>query len=142
MYVCVWVDGCGVCACLCMWRDAKHNVDIFHLVSLPICFLYHFSCLPSYFALFLYLVSSFLSPSLPPFPPPPSLCSWPVRTLSFSHDSQLLASASEDLFIDIVSNSTRQLTSAFTALLPWEGGVGWGCVCVLQRTRIVLFPAV
>lgn len=31
------------------------------------------------------------------------LCSWPVRTLSFSHDSQLLASASEDLFIDIVS---------------------------------------
>jgi len=34
-----------------------------------------------------------------------SICSWPVRTLSFSHDSQLLASASEDLFIDIVSSS-------------------------------------
>ena len=31
------------------------------------------------------------------------LCSWPVRTLSFSHDSQMIATASEDLFIDIVS---------------------------------------
>ena len=30
-------------------------------------------------------------------------CSWPVRTLSFSFDSQMVASASEDLFIDIVS---------------------------------------
>ena len=30
-------------------------------------------------------------------------CSWPVRTLSFSYDSSLIASASEDLFIDIVS---------------------------------------
>jgi hypothetical protein len=28
--------------------------------------------------------------------------SWPVRTLSFSHDGQLLALASEDLHIDIV----------------------------------------
>lgn len=26
---------------------------------------------------------------------------WPVRTISFSHDGQLLASASEDLLIDI-----------------------------------------
>ena len=26
---------------------------------------------------------------------------WPVRTLSFSHDGKLLASASEDLFVDI-----------------------------------------
>lgn len=26
---------------------------------------------------------------------------WPVRTISFSHDGQLLASASEDLIIDI-----------------------------------------
>lgn len=32
------------------------------------------------------------------------LFSWPVRTLSFSYDGQMLASASEDLFIDIVSN--------------------------------------
>ena len=31
------------------------------------------------------------------------LYSWPVRTLSFSHDSQMIATASEDLFIDIVS---------------------------------------
>ena len=30
------------------------------------------------------------------------VCSWPVRTLSFNHDSNLLASASEDLLIDIV----------------------------------------
>jgi WD40 repeat protein len=28
---------------------------------------------------------------------------WPVRTLSFSHDGNYLASGSEDLFIDIVS---------------------------------------
>lgn len=26
---------------------------------------------------------------------------WPVRTISFSHDGQLLASASEDMLIDI-----------------------------------------
>lgn len=26
---------------------------------------------------------------------------WPVRTLSFSHDGKMLASASEDLVIDI-----------------------------------------
>ena len=30
-------------------------------------------------------------------------CSWPVRTLSFSHDGEMLASGSEDLIIDIVS---------------------------------------
>lgn len=28
---------------------------------------------------------------------------WPVRTISFNHDGQYIASASEDLFIDIVS---------------------------------------
>lgn len=28
--------------------------------------------------------------------------SWPVRTLSFSHDGEMLASGSEDLIIDIV----------------------------------------
>ena len=32
-----------------------------------------------------------------------SFFSWPVRTLGFSYDGQMLASASEDLFIDIVS---------------------------------------
>ena len=31
---------------------------------------------------------------------------WPVRTLSFSHDGQLLASASEDLVIDIAHVET------------------------------------
>ena len=28
--------------------------------------------------------------------------SWPVRTLSFSFDSEIIASASEDLYIDLV----------------------------------------
>ena len=31
-----------------------------------------------------------------------SCCSWPIRTLSFSCDSSFIASASEDLVIDIV----------------------------------------
>ncbi len=34
---------------------------------------------------------------------------WPVRTLSFNHDSQLLASASEDHFIDIAHIETGKL---------------------------------
>ena len=33
---------------------------------------------------------------------------WPVRTLSFNHDSQLLASASEDHFIDIAHIETGE----------------------------------
>ena len=37
--------------------------------------------------------------------------SWPVRTLSFSHDSQMIASASEDLFIDIVTGINMYLYS-------------------------------
>lgn len=32
------------------------------------------------------------------------IISWPVRTLSFSFDGQYIASASEDSFIDIVSD--------------------------------------
>lgn len=31
---------------------------------------------------------------------------WPVRTISFSHDGQLLASGSEDLIIDIAQVET------------------------------------
>ena len=31
---------------------------------------------------------------------------WPVRTLSFSHDSQYIASGSEDLMIDIADVNT------------------------------------
>lgn len=31
---------------------------------------------------------------------------WPVRTISFSHDGQMLASASEDLLIDIAQVET------------------------------------
>jgi len=36
-------------------------------------------------------------------------CEWPVRTISFSHDGVLLASASEDLFIDIACTETGAL---------------------------------
>lgn len=35
--------------------------------------------------------------------------SWPVRTLSFSHDGGMLASGSEDLIIDIVRVFKDQL---------------------------------
>lgn len=44
----------------------------------------------------------------------PTLCccrcrlDWPVRTLSFSHDGRMLASASEDHFIDIAEVETGQ----------------------------------
>ena len=34
---------------------------------------------------------------------------WPVRTLSFSYDGHMLASASEDLVIDIADVETGQL---------------------------------
>ncbi len=50
---------------------------------------------------------------------------WPVRTLSFNHDSQLLASASEDHFIDIAHIETGEQvacikceTSTFT--IAWH----------------------
>lgn len=50
---------------------------------------------------------------------------WPVRTLSFNHDSQLLASASEDHFIDIAHVETGEQvacikcdTSTFT--IAWH----------------------
>lgn len=33
---------------------------------------------------------------------------WPVRTISFSHDGRLLASASEDLLIDIGDTETGE----------------------------------
>lgn len=35
---------------------------------------------------------------------------WPVRTLSFSHDGKMLASASEDHFIDIAEVETGKKT--------------------------------
>ncbi len=50
---------------------------------------------------------------------------WPVRTLSFNYDSQLLASASEDHFIDIAHIETGEQvacircdTSTFT--ISWH----------------------
>jgi len=43
---------------------------------------------------------------------------WPVRTLSFSYDGHMLASASEDLVIDIADVDTGE----------WCNGVYWS-VC-------------
>lgn len=43
---------------------------------------------------------------------------WPVRTLSFSYDSQLLASASEDLFIDIAYMHTGEKVAQVTTQAP------------------------
>ena len=54
-----------------------------------------------------------------------SLCccrlDWPVRTLSFSHDGKMLASASEDHFIDIAEVETG---NSFL-LGDSKGGIGW-----------------
>jgi WD40 repeat protein len=46
---------------------------------------------------------------------PPRL-DWPVRTLSFSHDGKMLASASEDHFIDIAEVETGE--SSISTALP------------------------
>lgn len=40
---------------------------------------------------------------------------WPVRTLSFSHDGKMLASASEDHFIDIAEVETGQYNKPLAA---------------------------
>lgn len=48
---------------------------------------------------------------------------WPVRTLSFSHDGKMLASASEDHFIDIAEVETG---NSFLLGNRKEGN-GWGC---------------
>lgn len=39
---------------------------------------------------------------------------WPVRTISFSHDGRLLASASEDLIIDIGDTETGEKVADIT----------------------------
>ena len=38
---------------------------------------------------------------------------WPVRTISFSHDGRMLASASEDLVIDIAEVESGNLFNSF-----------------------------
>ena len=43
---------------------------------------------------------------------------WPVRTLSFNHDSQLLASASEDHFIDIAHVETGEQIASIKCDTP------------------------
>lgn len=48
---------------------------------------------------------------LTPATPNPRL-DWPVRTLSFSHDGKMLASASEDHFIDIAEVETGECVSS------------------------------
>ena len=43
---------------------------------------------------------------------------WPVRTISFSHDGKLLASASEDLLIDISHVNTGERVSTVKVSSP------------------------
>ena len=52
---------------------------------------------------------------------------WPIRTVGFSHDGKLLASASEDLMIDIVSTRTLSLKCKHSSahLFPLFAGGGW-----------------
>lgn len=50
---------------------------------------------------------------------------WPVRTISFSHDGRLLASASEDLIIDIGDTETGEkvadiIIDAATFTVAWH----------------------
>lgn len=50
---------------------------------------------------------------------------WPIRSISFSHDGELLASASEDLMIDIAETNTGDKVtgipvSASTFTLAWH----------------------
>lgn len=52
-----------------------------------------------------------------------NLVRWPVRTISFNHTGEYIASASEDLFIDIVSmRSTRflQLRISIFFIIPFQ----------------------
>ena len=46
---------------------------------------------------------------------------WPVRAVSFSYDGKLLASASEDLFIDIADVETGELLKLQRELLKALG---------------------
>ena len=48
----------------------------------------------------------------------PSFFSWPVRTLGFSYDGQMLASASEDLFIDIAMVETGERVCEVNCISP------------------------
>lgn len=53
---------------------------------------------------------------------------WPVRTLSFSHDGKMLASASEDLIIDIaeVDSGTNVVVDVICMLcLCWVLQPAW-----------------
>ncbi len=45
---------------------------------------------------------------------------WPVRTLGFSHDSQLIASASEDHFIDIGCVENGKLITSILVVDWWK----------------------
>ena len=57
---------------------------------------------------------------------------WPVRTISFSHDGRMLASASEDLLIDIADVETgrkhlltpRSVSFNFELVPSWQAGKG------------------
>jgi THO complex subunit 3 len=43
---------------------------------------------------------------------------WPVRTISFSYDGALLASASEDLFIDVAEVSSGERVTEVAVEAP------------------------
>ena len=43
---------------------------------------------------------------------------WPVRTLSFSHDGNLLASGSEDQAIDIANVATGERVASISVTYP------------------------
>lgn len=49
---------------------------------------------------------------------------WPVRTLSFSHDGKLLASASEDAFIDIADVDTGEQVHAISSSVAMNS-IAW-----------------
>ena len=49
---------------------------------------------------------------------------WPVRTISFSHDSQYIASGSEDALIDIAEVATSEQAHAIPCTAPMNT-VAW-----------------
>jgi len=53
---------------------------------------------------------------------------WPVRTISFSHNGQYLASGSEDLVLDIVSDRSKEDLCVFFLTLGTDCSRTWRAV--------------
>jgi THO complex subunit 3 len=49
---------------------------------------------------------------------------WPVRTISFSHDGRLIASASEDAFIDVADVETGEQVHAIASRVAMNS-IAW-----------------